>query len=94
MSRLSLGLIVLAITTCANAESNLLLVEITDTEFDGLFGTRFVAKDTAYPVSLVCFDADLRTEFPDVEWFENNEGELKMKTCFDQGMLENGPDDY
>ena len=69
-----------------------LIDETEDVAFDELFGTRLVARDTAYPVSLVCFDADLASEFPDMERFEFDEGKLKNETCFEQGLIENGPD--
>ena len=69
-----------------------LIDETENADFDKQFGTRIVARDTAYPVSLVCFDADLRAEFPDVERFEYDEGQLKTETCFDRDMIENGPD--
>lgn len=67
-----------------------LIDETENAEFDELFGTRLVARDTAYPVSLVCFDADLASEFPDVERFEYEEGEFKAESCFNQDVLENG----
>ena len=61
--------------------------------FEELFGTDLVAYDTAYTRSLVCFDADLREEFPDVERFDYDEGTLKDETCFNQDMIENGLED-
>ena len=61
--------------------------------FEELFGTNLVAYDTAYPRSLVCFDANLREEFPDVERFDYDSGTLKDETCFDQDMIENGLED-
>ena len=61
--------------------------------FEELFGTNLVAYDTAFPRSLVCFDADLREEFPDVERFKYDSGTLESETCFDQDMVENGLED-
>lgn len=67
-----------------------LIDQTENAEFDELFGTTLVARDAAYPVSLVCFDVDLAAEFPDVERFRHAEGELKAETCFDQDTIETG----
>lgn len=70
-----------------------LIRESEDRNFEELFGTNLVAYDTAFPRSLVCFNADLREEFPDVERFEYDSGTLESQTCFDQDMIENGLED-
>lgn len=69
-----------------------LIQETDDETFEELFGTRLIARETAFVQTLVCFRADLGEVFPDMERFDYDEGELRSETCFDQSMIEDGPD--
>ena len=63
-----------------------LVATYSDDDFPARFGTKWMAIETAIPISIVCFRTDLREMFPDAKLPEKTDIHPDDKECYKEEL--------